>query len=92
MFKNYISTTISGDLNQILFSLGWDEKDEMLQILCKYLPTHLREMLPEQDRVLLIWDSEESFGSLLREPKFIEYNERLSTLGFAIKFTLPGQV
>lgn len=70
-----------------LKKLTWQEQCLATELLCKYLPSHIREMMPVDEGYTLTWVSIESYNSFINEPLYKQINDILDIYGITINFT-----
>ncbi len=89
MFKNYLSVTVNNTLSGVLDNINWQEKDLIAQLVNSYMPSHVSEILPENEKFLIVWDCEDSYNNFIKEPDYIKTIDMLAKLNVSVNF-LPG--
>jgi len=90
MFKNYLTVTVDNDPSYVLDNISWQEKDLIAQLVNRYMPGHVKEILPEPNKFLIVWDSEDSYNKFINEPDYLHIIDILTQLHVTVQFLLPG--
>lgn len=90
MYKNYVKFTIDPVKSKNIQSdFAWQEQDVISSLLCKYVPEHIKEIVPNNDVYELRWVSDNSYIMLLNDSSFKSIRHNLLNYGIVIEF-LPG--
>lgn len=73
-------------ISNIRKEVPWQEQCMFSELIVKYLPKHINQMIPEDDTVVLKWDSQDSFNRFVQEDLYDKILEILSRYDIFIEW------
>ena len=79
MYKNSFKVHYMPDkIANIGKEIPWQEQCMFTELMVKYLPKHIKQMIPQENQLVLEWDEEESFNRFVQEDLYLNILEILS--------------
>ena len=90
MFKTYLEFSVpEGVIPKLFKDTSWQEKDIVSRLMCKYIPSYVKEILPEDDKFIVYWIDSDSYYEFMSEPDYMLTVKKLNEYLISVKF-LPA--
>jgi hypothetical protein len=88
MYKNTLRVDYDiSKLNKIAVEVSWQEQSMFTELMIKYIPNHIIRTVPEDDRISIEWDSEDSFTNFLNEDLYIAVLKVISRYDISVRWS-----
>lgn len=88
MFKNIVNFNVDLEKSKdALKKIIWQDQCLATELMCKYIPNHVKEMVPTPEGFVLTWDSLDSYNNFLNEPLYYKISDLLAVYGVEIIFS-----